>query len=143
MASYRTAVRYWMAWFQARCGGDLPIPVHKATVMLFIVDHAQHRTDGQLTHELPDDVDQALVDAGVKGKLGPMALNTLKHRLAALARLHRERQVDSPTDEPEVRRLWASVRKAYAQDGDLPKKKDALVADQLQRLLATCDDSIR
>lgn len=141
-ASYRSAVRYWLAWFEARYGKEMTPPVHPATVIQFIVDHAQHRGEGQeMHHQLPQQVDSALIAAGVKAKAGPMSLNTLKHRLAALARLHRDRTLHSPTEEAAVRRLLSSVRRAYAKGGNLGDKKDALDADLLQRLLATCDDT--
>jgi len=111
--NYRAAVRYWMGWFLARYGQEFSVPVHEATVIQFIVDHAEHGTSAR-SHQLPKSVDAALVDAGIKGKPGPMALNTLKHRIAALALLHRERELESPTDAAGVRRLLASVRASYA-----------------------------
>jgi integrase len=146
-ASYASALRYWAAWFGLRFGrefqpeGDLPAP--PAAVVQFIVDHAQRQASGEslLLHELPPDVDQALVSAGVKAALGPMSANTLRHRLAALARLHRSRGLDSPTDHHDVRRLLVAVRKAYAKRGQLPQSKDALDASLLKKMLATCDES--
>jgi integrase len=119
------------------------LPLHASVVLQFIVDHAQRlTTDGKLMqHELPAAVDAALIACGVKAKRGPMALNTLEHRLAALARLHRDRRLDSPTDHQDVRRLMRAARSAYAKRGQLPKKKDALELDHLERLLATCDAS--
>lgn len=144
-SSYRSAARYWFAWLQLRYGKEFdsaaPLPVHVKRVVQFIVDHAERRSAAGkvLEHELPRDVDEALVRIGVKAKPGPMALNTLQHRLAALARLHRDRHLPSPTDHQDVRRLMRAVRSAYAKRGQLPKKKDALGLDHLSRLLATCD----
>src|SRR5262249_2492854 len=72
------------------------------------------------------------------------ALNTLEARLAPLAKLHRDRKLESPTDDTQVRRLMRAVRSVYSKiPSAAPKKKDALDLDRLQRLLATCDGSPR
>jgi len=144
-ASYRSAARYWLAWYELRYrrdfdeAVDLPMPVE--VVLQFIADHAQRLAEdgSSLRHELPTAVDQQLVSAGVKAKPGPMALNTLEHRLSALGRLHRDRKLDSPMDDPQVKRLMRAVRSSYARRGALPKKKDALELKHLDMLLATCD----
>jgi integrase len=159
-ASYASALRYWVAWFGLRYGrifdAAQDLPTAPATVVQFIVDHAQRQigpepgskvleagADGEtmLRHELPEEIDRALMASGVKGQLGPMANNTLRHRLAALAKLHRARGLDSPTDHHDVRRLMVAVRKAYAKRGQRPASKDALDGDLLKQLLATCDAS--
>jgi hypothetical protein len=117
-ASYGSAMRYWCAWYAARYGGALSLPVPVPVVVQFIVDHAARRHDdgdahghgmsdeaGQPRHrepppvgprrkasalvsELPPDVDQALVKNGYKARLGPPALNTLVHRIAVLSKAH-------------------------------------------------------
>lgn len=116
-ASYGSAMRYWCAWYAARYGGALALPVPIPVVVQFIVDHAARRpddpdaqtsgagetvqdgaaaasaggrrrqADGLIT-ELPPDVDEALVRNGYKGKLGPPTLNTLVHRIAVLSKAH-------------------------------------------------------
>lgn len=143
-ASYQSAARYWLAWYRLRYGMDLDagrdLPLATGVVLQFIADHVQ-RLDAKKTlrHELPAAVDRALVRAGVKKRLGPMSLNTLEHRITALARVHRDRGLDSPTDHHDVRRALRAARSAYAKRGQLPAKKDALHGDHIERLLATCD----
>ena len=88
LASYRSALRYWAAWFGLRYGQGITLPLPANAVLQFIVDHAQRTTTDGLAHELPPAIDQALVDAGFKGKPGPMALNTLIHRIAVLSKAH-------------------------------------------------------
>ena len=112
-------------------------------MLQFIVDHAQRTTPKGLVHELPAEIDKALVEAGYKGKPGPMAHNTLVHRLAVLSKAHQMRDVKNPCQDPKVRELLSRTRKAYAKRGALPKKKDALTKDPLQLVLATCDDSLK
>nr|WP_315429666.1 site-specific integrase [uncultured Albidiferax sp.] len=140
-ASYRSALRYWAAWYGMRYGGQIGLPLPTACVLQFIVDHAERTTAQGLVSELPPEIDQALVEAGYKGRLGAMAHNTLVHRIAVLSKAHQLRELKNPCHDPKVRELLSRTRKAYAKRGTLPHKKDALTKDPLQALLATCDDS--
>src|SRR5665647_2077318 len=143
LASYRSALRYWAAWYGIRYGGQVKLPIPAACVLQFIVDHAERTTDKGLVSELPAEIDQALVQGGYKGKLGAMAHNTLVHRIAVLSKAHQMRELKKPCHDPKVRELLSRTRKAYAKRGALPQKKDALTKDPLQAILATCDDSLR
>lgn len=112
-ASYGSAMRYWCAWYAARYGGALALPVPVPVVVQFIVDHAARRPDvppdgttpesdgsagspkartprrsTELVTELPTNVDEALVRNGYKAHLGPPALSTLVHRIAVLSKAH-------------------------------------------------------
>jgi len=142
-ASYRSALRYWAAWYGLRYGRQIALPLPAACVLQFIVDHAQRSGDQGLVSELPTEIDQALVSAGYKGKAGALALNTLVHRVAVLSKAHQARELKNPCQDPQVRELLSRTRKAYARRGDLPRKKAALTRDPLEALLATCDDSLR
>ncbi|WP_370678421.1 site-specific integrase [Comamonas sp. GB3 AK4-5] len=141
--SYQSAMRYWAGWHALRYGQPLPWPLPVAVVLQFIVDHAQRQTTQGLAHEMPPTVDQALVDAGYKRKLGPPAHNTLVHRLAVLSKAHQVHGLPNPCQEGAVRELLSRTRKAYARRGEQPQKKDALTRDVLEQLLDTCDDSLR
>jgi integrase len=143
LASYRGALRYWAAWFGLRYGTQITLPVPVPALLQFIVDHAQRLSDKGLAHELPAGIDRALVTAGFKAKPGPMALNTLVHRIAVLSKAHQLRELKNPCHDPKVRELLTKTRRAYAKRGALPHKKDALTKDPLQAVLATCDDSLR
>lgn len=88
-------------------------------------------------------IDQALVDCGVKSKLGPMALSTVQHRLSVLSKAHQLKSMTSPVHDPKVRDLLSKTRRAYAKRGVTPDKKAALTLEPLQAMLATCDDSLR
>jgi integrase len=143
LASYRGALRYWAGWFAMRYGVQMALPVPPAAVLQFIIDHAQRTTNDGLVHELPVELDVALVDAGIKGNPGPLALGTIVHRIAVLSKAHQLRELENPCQDPKVRELLAMTRRAYAKRGVRPQKKDALTRDPLQALLATCDDSLR
>jgi hypothetical protein len=45
LISYRSALRYWAAWFGARYGRQIQLPVPTACVLQFVVDHADRTTD--------------------------------------------------------------------------------------------------
>ena len=142
-ASYRSALRYWAAWYGWRYGGQIQLPLSVPCVLQFIVDHAERTTSQGLICELPTVIDQALVDAGYKGKLGALAHNTLVHRIAVLSKAHQMRELKNPCRDGQVRELLSRTRKAYAKRGVLPVKKEALTKDPLELMLATCDDSLR
>lgn len=143
LMSYRSALRYWAAWYGLRYGVMIQLPVATPCVLQFIVDHAERTTAKGLVSELPAEIDQVLVQGGYKGKLGAMAHNTLVHRIAVLSKVHQLRQLKNPCHDPKVRELLSRTRKAYAKRGALPQKKDALTKDPIQAILATCDDSLR
>lgn len=157
-ASYGSAMRYWAAWYAARYGDVLCMPVPVPVVIQFIVDHAARKADAQdadreaglltgsatgLVTELPPDVDQALVANGYKTRLGAPALNTLVHRIAVLSKGHQLAKEPNPCADPLVRELLGRTRRAYAKRGARPRKQRALTKDPLQAVLATCDDTLR
>lgn len=143
LVSYRSALRYWAAWFALRYGIQISLPVPAPAIVQFIVDHVQRTTEKGLLHELPAAIDKALVAGGFKGKLGPMALNTLVHRMAVLSKAHQLRGLKNPCQDAKIRELLAMTRRAYAKRVALPRKKDAITRDPLDALLATCDDTLR
>lgn len=115
-----------------------------AAAIQFILDHlARPLADGGWAHLLPPGIDAALVAARVKSKPGPLACNTVSHRLAVLGKWHRINQWDSPTETPAVKTLLREARKAQARQGVNVRKKTAIVIKTLQALLATCDDGVR
>lgn len=143
LASYRSALRYWAAWFALRYGVQITLPLPVPAVLQFIVDHAQRMTEARLTYELPASIDKALVDGGMKGKLGALSLNTIVHRVAVLSKAHQLHELKNPCHDAKVKDLLAKTRRAYAKRGDMPVKKDALTKEPLSLVLATCDDSLR
>ncbi|NDZ17773.1 integrase [Variovorax sp. WS11] len=150
-ASYASAMRYWCAWYAARYGDALQLPVSVPVVIQFIVDHAARTAAAEgapssracLVTELPADIDQALVANGYKARLGAPALNTLVHRIAVLSKAHQLAKAPNPCADPLVRELLAQTRRAYAKRGARPRKQRALTKDPLQAVLATCDDTLR
>lgn len=142
--SYRSAWAYWEAWFKLRYGADLELPVSVETVVQFIVDHAGRLKAGskeEVVYELPPDVDQQLVASGCKASLGPMAMNTLRHRLSVLSKAHTLKQLPNPMAEGSVRELLRRTGAAHVKRGALPVQKPPLRVDLLQAMLDTCDET--
>lgn len=142
-ASYRTAMRYWAAWFGARYGSQLELPVPVPVVVQFIVDHAERSTKAGLVHQLPPEIDAALVGAGFKGKPGAPALNTLMHRISVLSMAHHLAKQPNPCTDSAVKALLGKTRKAYAKRNATPHKQRALTKEPLEAVLDTCDDSLK
>jgi len=143
--SYRSALAYWSAWLQLRYGqvlGDAPLPA--AVAIQFVLDHlARPLADGTWAHLLPPGIDAALVAAQIKTKLGPLAFNTVSHRLAVLGKWHRINTWDNPCEDQALKTLLREARKAQSRQGLSVRKKTAIVLEPLQALLATCDDGVR
>jgi integrase len=142
-ASYRSAMRYWAAWFAATYEKPLCLPVPVAALIRFIVDHADRTTSEGLSAAMPASVDRALVDAGHKAALGTPALSTVVHRISVLSKAHQLAGEVNPCADEAVRELLAKTRRAYARRGVTPHKQQALTKEPLDALLATCDESLR
>lgn len=110
--------------------------------MQFVVDHLEHQAGSGFRHDLPPALDAALVEAGFKGKLGPLALETVNHRLSVLAKAHVVRELPNPVEDVRVRELLCLVRRAFAKRGVRQRKSAALHADPLMALLETCEDDL-
>ena len=143
--SYRSALTYWSAWLQSRYGQalvDAPLPVTVA--VQFVLDHlARPLEDGSWTHLLPPAIDTALVNARIKTKPGPLAFNTVSHRLAVLGKWHRINEWENPCDAAALKTLLREARKAQSRQGMNVRKKTAIVLEPLQALLSTCNDGVR
>ena len=141
--SYQGALRYWSAWFSLRYGRPIALPVPTPVALQFIVDHVERTTEDGLRSELPAAIDAALVDAGLKGKLGSLAMATVSHRLSVLSKVHQIKALPNPCKDPQVQELLSKARRAYAKRGVTQDKKPALTREPLEALLETCDDSLR
>lgn len=111
-------------------------------VIQFLVDHIQRKNKTGLVSELPPTVDQALVAAGLKAKLGPLKLSTVTQRVAVLSTAHKLKRLDNPCELPSVRTLLSRARRSSVKRGERPTKKTAITRQELEAMLATCDDSL-
>lgn len=142
--SYRSALTYWAAWLQLRYGRSLEAgPLSDTVAVQFIVDHLARPDDGRWQQLLPPALDAALVETGIKAKPGPLSYNTVRHRLAVLAKWHALKGWVSPTESAAVRTLLRKARKAQARQGVSVRKKTAALREPLEAMLATCSDGMR
>lgn len=142
--SYDSAAQYLAAWYRLRFGSDIALPVPLPAIARFIADHLPSRTpDGEfLAPELPADIDQALVAAGCKGKPGPLAPETVSHRLSFLSRTHKAAGLPSPVATLDIQILLRAGRVAAALAGTRSRQARAITRMELQRMLATCDETL-
>ncbi len=140
--SYAAALRYWAGWHQGRYDIELTLPVSEAVVIQFLVDHIQRKTKADLISELPPTLDQALVAAGLKGKVGPLKLSTVVQRVAVLSTAHKLKRLANPCELPSIRTLLSRARRASVKRGERPTKKTAITRAELEAMLATCDYSL-
>ena len=110
-ASYRTAIRYWSAWFGLRYGRPFALPLPEAAVIQFVVDHAQRSSGAGLEWELPRELDRELVRLKAKGRLGAPSLNTLLQRLSVLSKAHELLGHPNPCRAAAVRELVSKTRR--------------------------------
>lgn len=140
--SYAAALRYWAGWHLARFGLEIELPVTEAVVIQFLVDHIQRKNKTGLVTELPPAADQALVAAGLKAKLGPLKLSTVTQRVAVLSTAHKLKRSTNPCELASVRTLLSRARRSAVKRGERPTKKTAITRQELEAMLATCDDSL-
>src|SRR5688572_5465102 len=133
--SYATALRYWAGWHQGRYGVELALPVSEAVVIQFLVDHIQRKGKAGLVSELPSALDQALVAAGLKAKVGPLKLSTVVQRVAVLSTAHKLKRLANPCELPSVRTLLSRARRAAVKRGERPTKKTAITRSELEAML--------
>ncbi len=142
LRSYRSALRYWCAWGQARYGKPLALPVSVPVVVQFVVDHLARGSVDAPVCELPKAIDALLVSSRFKGHAGPLKMNTVIHRIAVLSKLHQLRRLANPCEDPQVRHLMSKAKRAASKRGETVDKKTAATREPLEAMAATCDDSL-
>jgi integrase len=140
--SYTSALRYWAAWYRGRLGRAITLPVPEAAVVQFVVDHVARRGKGGLVWELPSTLDEQLVDAGFKQRLGALKLSTVVHRMAVLSAAHQSKKIVNPCESIAVRHLLSRARRAAVKRGERPAKKTAITRPELEAMVATCNESL-
>lgn len=142
LISYRSAMRYWCAWAQLRYHAPLSLPVSVPTVVQFLVDHIARGSLKAPACELPKPIDELMVESGLKGRLGPLKMATVVHRVSVLSKLHQLRCKANPCEDPQVRHLLSTAKRAASKRGEAPVKKTAATREPLEAMLTTCDDSL-
>jgi integrase len=115
--AYRAGVRAWCAW----CGrhGLTPLPARPADIAAFLAAE-RYRPHGEK----------------------PLAANTLRLRVAAIAYLHYLAGCPSPTATAAVTETFAGLDRLAKQDGQGPRPKLAAKIGILREILAPIGDDL-
>jgi integrase len=130
---------YVAAWKLARFGALLAWPEEEQVALRFVLDHATNLGDSPGKAQ---DAALALIGAGLRKSLACPAPSTLDRRIASWRAFHRMRNLASPFEAPLVAQTRIKARRAAAQPR-VPKSPRPVTRDVLERLIATCDFSLR
>lgn len=132
LLAYKSDFEYFVCWAKMNAM-PCELPFDKDVVIKFIVDHL---------YGLPDDIDDALIEVGMKAKKGPHKISTIQRRIAAISSIHKLKKLSNPCDDSDVKLMLKKAKKAAAKNGYKINKKTATTADILGEMLSQCDDSI-
>ena len=130
----KSDMRYLNAWCEAATGHPLPWPAPEDLVWKYMLHH---------TGDMPGSVEKELIRRGVKRKAGAHVATTVERRLHSWKRVHEEiRNLPCVLSDDRVRSKVRSLIRGleHVPDYKSPKPIDMEVLD---RLLATCDGSLR
>lgn len=144
--AYATSERYVRAWYAARIGKPLELPWTEEQFLTFVRDHLAHPCDAEgedvAVPAMPPEVDAALVNQGVKLRLGGLSPSTVEQRLHYVFRAHREGGFESPTELGRVRRFYFAARRlSAARQQDSPVRAKGISQPDMAKMLQTCDNS--
>lgn len=139
--AYERDLVYLEAWCRVANGHDLPWPASQELVMKFLAHHLydpdeRERDSG---HGMPKDIEDRLIDNGVRRTRGPHAPSTVRRRIATWSTLHVAQGLPNPMESPGLRRLLAKLIRA-SRHTPSHRSPNAVVLDILERLLDACDD---
>lgn len=109
--AYRSDLSYFWAWAQWSADVAPAYPAPAALVVRFILDH---------TRGLNPQLTEALVEAGIKQRLGPHSISTVRRRISALSVAHQlmgVKDAENPCLSEPVRLLLAKSRQVAVKAG--------------------------
>ena len=112
---YMRDVKYFGTWLHTHFSEALTYPVAIERVIQFCLFH--------IDSQCPT----------------PLKLSTVRRYLASLSVSHAEHGVSSPTQHPKVKIL---LRRAKLAKNEVANKKAAITLDILEKLIATCDETL-
>lgn len=129
--AYKRDVLYFWAWAQLALQQGERYPVSEDTVIAFILDHLGHMSPA---------LEQQLIQRGLRRKPGALKVSSLRRMLASLSVAHTERGAHTPTTFPQVKLLLRRAQQLQAGQGK--RKMKAITKDILEKMVASCDDSL-
>ncbi len=140
LRAWERDLAYIAAWKAAVFEQPLLWPEEARVALRFVLDHAIDLTgkEGTSAH----DAAARLIDLGLRRTLACPAPATLDRKIASWRAFHRMKNLSSPFAEPLVAQARIKARRANAKPHQ-PKSPRPITRDVLEKLLATCDDSLR
>lgn len=131
---------YIAAWKKLAFGRPLVWPEDDRVALRFILDHSVDLTHA--TQTAAQAVAKGLIDLGLRRSLACPAPATLDRRIASWRAFHRMRNLPSPFQQPLVAQSRIKARAAAARPV-APKSARPITREVLEKLLASCDDTLR
>jgi integrase len=126
-------LRYFWKWAELALNLSEEYPISVEVILNFITDHLGG---------MKEEIDQKLVDLGIKAKLGQHSLQTIKRRLYMISGVHVMLNVENPLRNEIVTTLISKARSALASQGIYAERKLPATKDIIEKLIATCGDKL-
>jgi integrase len=126
-------LRYFWKWAELALNLSEEYPISVEVILNFITDHLGG---------MKEEIDQKLVDLGIKAKLGQHSLQTIKRRLYMISGVHVMLNVDNPLRHEMVTTLISKAGSALASQGIYSERKLPATKDIIEKLIATCGDKL-
>ena len=133
LKSYHKDLKYFWTYINLRLGKEEQYPIDVSDVLMFLTEHFT---------AMPDHVEDEMISLGVKRQKGPLKYATIKRRLFTISAFHTKQGLKNPCKHPMVRELLNKARKAMILNGVETEKKAPAVKSVIEKLIATCDDSL-
>lgn len=133
--AYMGDLHYFISWYSIVVSlqevlnlqwNGIPLSINDDVVLQFIFHHLE---------EMPNEVENALIEKGVKRFKGTHALATVKRRLVSLTIWHKMHNFADPCDTKKIKDLLAAMAKKCGPQ----KKSKAITKGVLENLLETCE----
>lgn len=139
LRAWERDLAYIAAWKAAVFGQPPHWPEDERVALRFVLDHTIDLTDRPGSAQ---DAAEELIILGLRRSLTCPAPATLDRRIASWRAFHRMKNLASPFDAPLLKQARIKGRKAAARPRRT-KSPRPVTRDILERLLATCDASLR
>lgn len=124
-------LKYFFTWSSVAIEQDEHFPVSEETAFKFVIQHLE-------PDAMPKQIEDFLIDKGVKAERGLHSFATVRRRLDTLSAYHKAKGETSPTQSQKLKSLLFAMRKKAAPQ----KKKKAVTIDILNDLLNSCGTSL-
>ena len=139
LRAWERDLAYIAAWKAAVFGKALAWPERERVALRFVLDHTLDLTDKPGSAQ---DAASELIVLGLRISLACPAPATLDRRIASWRAFHRMKNLASPFEAPLLKQARTKGRKAAGRP-IVPKSPRPITRDVLEKLLASCDNSLR